>query len=177
MIQREIIENEKEKKRRFEDIVTTNTPRIFKMIYNMIDDYETARDLTQDVFMNAWDAFSDFRGESSVYTWLYRIALNRVFQYRRKKALGGKTVSLDEAKSYETENNPKKNFLKKANCKLIKRSIRELPEKYQAVLILRYYEDYDYAAIAEILNIPIGTVRSRLHRGISNLTNIIRGKI
>ena len=72
---------------------------------------------------------------------------------------------------------PEKNLLMKVDVELIKSSIKELPLKYQAILILRYFEDNDYATIARILKIPIGTVRSRLHRGISKLMNIVRGKL
>ena len=69
-----------EHSRNFEQIVKEYTPRIFKMIYNMTFDYETSKDLTQDVFVRAWSNFNSFRGEASIYTWIYRIALNRVFE-------------------------------------------------------------------------------------------------
>lgn len=81
----EIMENEKmEKSRNFEQIVKRYTPRIFKMIYNMIGNYENTKDLTQDVFVKAWNGFDSFRGDASVYTWIYKIALNSVFEYRKK---------------------------------------------------------------------------------------------
>lgn len=171
------MENEKkDQRRRFEEIARDFTPRIFKMIYNMIEDYETTKDLTQDVFVNAWKGFSSFRGDASIYTWIYRIALNRVFQYRRKNARR-KIISIDDIKPTEMKENPEKNFFKEADRALIRNTIQDLPENYQAVLILRYYEDNDYATIAKILGIPVGTVRSRLHRGISTLTNLIKEKI
>lgn len=171
------MENEKkDQRRRFEEIARDFTPRIFKMIYNMIEDYETTKDLTQDVFVNAWKGFSSFRGDASIYTWIYRIALNRVFRYRRKNARW-KIISIDDIKPTGMKENPEKNFFKEADRALIRNTIQDLPENYQAVLILRYYEDNDYATIAKILGIPVGTVRSRLHRGISTLTNLIKERI
>jgi len=71
------------------------------------------------------------------------------------------------------EEEPEKNLLQKADMELVQRSIQDLPPKYQTVIVLRYFEDNDYATIADILNIPIGTVRSRLHRGILILANLI----
>lgn len=164
-----------EHSRNFEQIVKEYTPRIFKMIYNMTRDYETSKDLTQDVFVRAWSNFNSFRGEASIYTWIYRIALNRVFEYR-KKASRIKTISIDDIQTPEIKE-PEKDLLLKADVELLKRTIRELPPKYYAILILRYFEGNDYATIARILEIPVGTVRSRLHRGISLLTNLMREKI
>ncbi len=165
----------KKQRKRFEEIVKEYTPRIFRMIYNMTGDYENTSDLTQDVFMNAWNAFDHFRGDSSIYTWLYRIALNRVFQYR-KRAARYKTIPIDDIFLSNTNSNPEKGVIERADKELVKRLIQNLPEKHQDVLILRYYEGKDYSTIADILNIPIGTVRSRLHRSVSTLTTLYRGK-
>jgi RNA polymerase sigma-70 factor (ECF subfamily) len=173
---REKISNE-ERKETFEKIVKTNTARIYKMIYNMTNNYEIAKELTQDVFTSAWRAFSSFRGESSVYTWLYRIALNAVFKYRHEKARQGKIVSIDDITPPLSENNPEKFVLQKSDRHLVKSLVNSLPRKFQEVLILRYYEDHDYSTIAEILNIPIGTVRSRLNRTIAKLEELLKEKI
>lgn len=164
-----------EKSRNFEQIVKRYTPRIFKMIYNMIGNYENTKDLTQDVFVKALNGFDSFRGDASVYTWIYKIALNSVFEYRKKDARK-KIISIYDIKHPEMEEEPEKNLLQKADLELVKRSIQDLPPKYQTVIVLRYFEDNDYATIADILNIPIGTVRSRLHRGILILANLIREK-
>lgn len=171
------MENEKKmQKRNFEQIVKEYTPRIFKMIYNMVGDYEATKDLTQDVFVKAWNGFDSFRRDASVYTWIYRIALNRVFEYKKGRARI-KTISIDDITVTERKGDPERYLLLKVDSELVKRCIQELPEKYQTILILRYFEDNDYATIAKMMEIPIGTVRSRLHRGISTLGNLIREKI
>lgn len=170
-------EKDEQRKKRFEKIVKTNTPRIFKMIYNMTNNYEITKELTQDVFMNAWKGFKSFRGASSVYTWLYRIALNTVFKYRRDQARQGNKISIDDIADPVTEGNPEKFTVDKADKKIIKSMINLLPKKYQEVLVLRYYEECDYATIARTLEIPIGTVRSRLHRTMIKLEELVREKI
>ena len=147
------------------------------MIYNMTNNAETTKELTQDVFTNAWRGFKSFRGDSAVYTWLYRIALNTVFRYRREQARQAKTVSIDDITHPMAEGNPEKFAVKKSEAQLIKSMIYLLPRKYQEVLVLRYYEDCDYSAIAEILGIPIGTVRSRLHRTLTQLEKLVKEKI
>jgi len=160
----------------FENIIKTHTPRIYKMIYNMTNNYEITRELTQEVFMNAWRGFGSFRGDSSVYTWLYRIALNTVFKYRRTQSREGRKISIDDIKNLTTENNPEKFVIEKTDRQLIKNMVSLLPRKYQEVLVLRYYEDCDYSTIAKTLGIPIGTVRSRLHRTLAKLEEMVKEK-
>jgi RNA polymerase sigma-70 factor (ECF subfamily) len=169
--------NDEKRKEVFEKIVKINTPRIFKMIYNMTNNYQIAKDLTQDVFTSAWRGFKSFRGDSAVYTWLYRIALNTVFKYRRGKTRQENKISIDEITPPMAEGNPEKFLVKKSEAQLIKRMVYLLPKKYQEVLVLRYYENCDYATIAQTLGIPIGTVRSRLNRTIIKLEEMIKGKI
>jgi len=158
----------------FEKIVKKNTPRIYKMIYNMTNNYEVTKELTQDVFMNAWRGFASFRGDSSVYTWLYRIALNTIFKYRRNQARENNKISIDDITNLAAEGNPEKYTVEKSDRQLIKNLVYQLPKKCQEVLVLRYYEDCDYSTIARILGIPIGTVRSRLHRTLSKLGELVR---
>ncbi|MEO0293448.1 MAG: sigma-70 family RNA polymerase sigma factor [candidate division WOR-3 bacterium] len=171
------IKNE-ERKETFEKIVRNNTSRIYKMIYNMTNNYEIAKELTQEVFTKAWKGFEAFRGESSIYTWLYRIALNTVFKYRKDKIYEKNIISLEDVVKHPTnESNPEKFILKSSDENLIKNLIKSLPKKHQEVLILRYYENCDYSTISEILQIPIGTVRSRLNRTISKLEKLLKEKI
>ncbi len=169
--------NDEKSKEIFEKVVKTHTQRIFKMIYNMTNNYEITKELTQDVFINAWRGFKSFRGDSAVYTWLYRIALNTVFKYRREKARQENKISIDEITPPAAEGNPEKFFNEKSKAQLIKSMVYLLPKKYQEVLALRYYEDCDYSTIAQILGIPIGTVRSRLNRTITKLEEMLKGKI
>jgi RNA polymerase sigma-70 factor (ECF subfamily) len=168
---------DEQRKKMFEKVVKTNTPRIYNMIYNMTNNYEVTGELTQEVFMNAWRGFGSFRGDSNIYTWLYRIALNTVFKYRRNQAREGKKISIDDIKNFATESNPEKFVVEKSDRQLIKKTIYQLPRKYQEVLVLRYYEDCDYSTIAETLGIPIGTVRSRLHRTLTKLGELVKEKI
>jgi len=168
--------NDKHREEMFEQAVKKYTPRIYKMIYNMTKNYETTEDLTQDVFMNAWRGFKSFRGDASIYTWLYRIALNTVFKYRRQQARKGKIVSIDDIVPPKTQNNPEKFLVNKKDRHIIKKTLYALPKKHQEILILRYYEDFDYLKISQTLGIPIGTVRSRLHRALNKLEELVRGK-
>jgi RNA polymerase sigma-70 factor (ECF subfamily) len=169
--------NDEQRKKIFEKVVKTNTPRIYKMIYNMTNNYEITKELTQEVFINAWRGFRSFRGDSAVYTWLYRIALNTVFKYRREQSRQAKIVPIDDITHPATENNPEKSLFKKSDQQLIKSMIYLLPRKYQEVLVLRYYENCDYSTIAQVLGIPIGTVRSRLNRTLNKLGELVKEKI
>lgn len=176
MKRREKRDDEK-RKELFEQVVKSNTPRIYKMIYNMTNNYEISKELTQEVFTNAWKGFKSFRGDSAVYTWLYRIALNVVFKYRRYQARKEKIISIDDIKHPSTESNPEKFLIQNSDQELVKKTIHSLPKKYQEVLVLRYYEGCDYSTIAQTLGIPIGTVRSRLNRTLTKLEELIKEKI
>ncbi len=176
MKRREKKDDEK-RKELFEQVVKSNTPRIYKMVYNMTNNYEVSKELTQEVFTNAWKGFKSFRGDSAVYTWLYRIALNVVFKYRRDQVRKGKIISIDDIKHLPTKSNPEKFLVKNSDQEIVKKAIYFLPKKYQEVLILRYYEDCDYSTIAQTLSIPIGTVRSRLNRTLTKLEELIKEKI
>jgi RNA polymerase sigma-70 factor, ECF subfamily len=168
--------NEEKREEMFEEAVKKYTPRIYQMIYNMTNNYEITKDLTQDVFTNAWRGFKSFRGDSSIYTWLYRIALNVVFKYRRQQSRKETIISIDDIVPPETKTNPEKCLVNKNDQQIIKQMLYLLPRKHQEVLVLRYYENFDYSTISQTLKVPIGTVRSRLHRALSKLEELVKEK-
>ena len=160
----------------FEELFKRYRSKVFNIAYRFTRDYDEALDVTQDVFMKAWRSFKSFRGDSSIYTWLYRISLNTVFKYRKQKSRMKKIVSIDDIVPPETKNNPEKSMLNKNDCQIVKQMLYSLPRKHQEILVLRYYEDFDYLKISQVLGIPIGTVRSRLHRALISLEELVRGK-
>ena len=157
---------------------------IFNIAYRMIGSYEDALEVTQDVFFNLFRYVKNFRGKSSLLTYIYRIALN--MSKDRIKALSRRknrlTFSIDEEDSetkMKTElidSNPgqdikiqEKEFLNTLELKL-----GELSIEYKQVIIMRYVDELPYEEIADILNCSIGTVKSRLNRARSELKKKMR---
>ncbi len=142
--------------------------RLYNLAYGLTQDREMADDLAQEAFIKAYFGLSQFKFKSEFGTWLYRITINLIKDYLRKKARMSKTwiqdikenpfIQDDEMKRKEEEkiSEEQRNF--------VHRFIRALPEKYQIILSLRDIHGFSYDEISKILKISPGTVDSRLHR-------------
>lgn len=152
----------------FDEIVELYKDRIFKMLFMKVGNMEDAMDLTQDVFFKVYKALASFRNESSIYTWIYKIALNTANTFLRKNGRLNQNYIDDVGE----------NTLKTSNQEelktILKTKIEELPQHYRDVIILHYFEGFDYNEIAEILDINVGTVKSRLFRARQMLSEKMR---
>lgn len=166
-----------EKSLDFSTLVDTYQHKLFNTILRMVGNQDDALDLVQEVFLKAYRSIDSFKGQSKVYTWLYRIAMNTALSFRRSAAtqMSRSTVSLD-ANPHGTEGDtkcdlPDERFAPSAAAQEkeaqahIKEAIAELEPELRAVVVLRDIEDLSYEDIAQILDVPRGTVKSRLHRG------------
>ncbi len=152
--------------------------RVFNTCWRICGNLEDARDLTQDAFLKGLERITDFRRKSGFYTWIFRIAVNLAISHRRK-AKGRRTASLDWADS--TAGTQAAALAKRVHDShaespvdsvtatelqgKIAAGLQELDDDHRAVVVLRDIEGFDYREIAEILDVPTGTVKSRLHRG------------
>jgi len=139
--------------------------RVFNLIFRMLQDYEEASEVTQEAFLAAWQGLSSFRGEARFSTWLYRIAYNCALKQldarKREKALH--TALQAEQTSESTD--PKDALLELLdNQEMIQKQLSQLPPKYRIVLILRHLQDMTYEEMAEVLTMPVGTIKTHLFR-------------
>lgn len=154
----------------FDEVVAKHSKRLFNMILRLTQDYEDALDLTQDALIQAYRAYPKFRGESEVFTWLYRIGLNRCRRAYRKKQLQrlflpGRRLSVEEADVQgELSQDDREDPATAARKKIVQEKVESLPRKYKEAIILKYYEDLSYEEMAQVLNVSVGTVKSRLSR-------------
>lgn len=166
----------------FHEVIDENYQRVYGVIYRLLDDSQEAEDLTQDTFVNAYRAWEDFRGESQVYTWLYRIALNltknRLERVGRRRQFHAH--SLDQPvedgegdqrqRHVEDWSQAPEQLLEKAELgELIGHYVRHLRLDYQEVIVLRDYEGLSYEEIAQIVGCSLQAVKSRLFRARSIL--------
>jgi RNA polymerase sigma-70 factor (ECF subfamily) len=150
----------------FETLVRRHEKKIFNLVYRMLGDYDEAAEVSQEVFLSAFRAAGQFRGEANFSTWLYRIALNHAST--RRKSLGARQqrmVSMENADPLsDPELGPPELLEKKEIRERVQFALNQLDPQDAAVILLRDLHDVPYDEVARVLEIPVGTVKSRLHR-------------
>ncbi len=161
----------------FGELVRKYQDRLFNTIAHVAGNTEDARDIVQDAFVQAFLKLESFQHNAAFYTWLYRIAFNVAMSHRRARR---PTVSIEQARENagaepaDTSDNPETVLLRKERCQQVRNAIARIKEEYRAVIVLREIDGCCYETIAEILDLPIGTVRSRLYRGRLQLTKELK---
>lgn len=170
-------------KRAFELLVAKYQRKIFRLLSRLIRDPSEIEDVAQEAFIKAYRALPNFRGDSAFYTWLYRIAINTaknhlVAQGRRAPTSTETEVEdaerMDDADQLRDVNTPDSMLLSKQVGEAVNRAIDRLPEDLRTAIVLREIEGLSYEEIAESMNCPIGTVRSRIFRAREAIANELR---
>lgn len=159
-------------KRAFDLLVLKYQHKIFGLISRYIRDADEVQDVAQEAFIKAYRALPKFRGDSAFYTWLYRIAINTAKNYlvARSRRPPSTDVDVEDAEYYETGSSLKdiespENALYGAELKqVVEDAIQALPEDLRTAVTLREFEGLSYEDIADIMDCPVGTVRSRIFR-------------
>jgi len=158
--------------RAFDLLVLKYQHKIFGLIGRYIRDADEVQDVAQEAFIKAYKALPNFRGDSAFYTWLYRIAINTAKNYlvSRSRRPPGTDVELEDAQYHESGGglreleNPE-NALFGAELKaVVEAAISALPEDLRTAITLREFDGLSYEDIAELMDCPVGTVRSRIFR-------------
>ena len=165
----------------FGELVLRYQDRLFNSLMLMVNSFEDARDLTQEAFVHAFRRLDTFRGDSQFYTWLFRIAVNATISFRRKAARQ-KSVSIESAKDAIGEEpkdtredaTPSTRIEISEQQQLVRKALSEVSEEFRIALILTEIEGLSYEEAAETIGCPIGTVRSRIHRGRNELREKLR---
>lgn len=158
----------------FAHLVAKYQDKVFNAAWRVCGNLDDARDVTQEAFLKALESIGSFRGRSGFYTWIFRIAMNLALTHRRKSARAP-TLSLDgpdghgRAPALRMGQSASPNPAARTDSAEIRAhvadALQNLDEDHRAVVVLRDMEGFDYAEIADILEIPRGTVKSRLARG------------
>lgn len=163
----------------FGELIEPYQDRIFNTIYRMTGSTEDAAELLQEAMIRAFRGLKSYQADSAFYTWLYRIALNVVFSNRRRRRVRMVRAEdcslgrLDPPDATE-RSRPSRNLEVAEQREIIQQALEEVPEAYRAVLVLKDIDGLKYEEIAEILDIPLGTVRSRLHRARSEMRDRLK---
>ncbi len=156
----------------FGQLVLKYQDRLYNTVFHVVGNAEDAKDVVQDAFVQAFLKVDTLQRASSFYTWLYRIAFNVAATHHRRRR---PTVSVDQIRlagggePVDSGNGPTDRLEHAERCRQVRQAIARLNDDCQAVLVLREIDGCCYETIAEILELPLGTVRSRLHRARRHL--------
>ena len=160
-------------KHAFELLVVKYQRRLGRLISRFVRDSAESEDVTPEAFIKAYRALPGFRGDSAFYTWLYRIGINTAKNYLvslGRRAPTSTHFDAEESEDFEgasllqDANTPENELMSKQVIGVVNSSLQQLPEDLRTALTLREIEGLSYEEIAEIMNCPIGTVRSRIFR-------------
>jgi RNA polymerase sigma-70 factor (ECF subfamily) len=163
----------------FGALVRRHQDRLFNTVFRLIDNAEDAQDVVQESFLHAYQALESFKGDSLFFTWLYRIAVNTAISHKRKRRIAfslyaGRNGEAGLEPLDESEATRPEHALEQAEQeRRIQRALNQLSPEHRAVLILKDMDGQKYEEIAEILRVPIGTIRSRLHRARTELRELL----
>ena len=156
----------------FEELVAQYQSKVYALAYRYMGNEEDAYDMSQEAFIKAYRAIPDFRGESAFYTWLYRIAVNTAKNYIVAQGRRPPDMDVDsqDAETYEGADNlhevanPENLMLSDEIRAEVASTLASLPEDLRTAITLRENEGLSYEEIAEVMECPVGTVRSRIFR-------------
>ncbi len=174
----------------FETLVNERSGEIYGLLYRLTENTEEARDLTQETFLRAFQSIGQFRGESDLRTWIYRIAINQARNRWRwwKRRHRDSTISIDDADasghaaliaklSSGNAANPEQGALAHERERVLRKALSGLRRVYRETVVLRDIEGFAYEEIAVALDISVGTVKSRLARGRQELRRKLEGSL
>lgn len=163
----------------FARIVNTYEDRVYRLCLRMCGDSEDARDLAQEAFVKAWRGLQFYKQEATFSTWLYRLTSNVCIDFLRQKkrrAAVSLTVSDDEAPQLDIPDptpTPEEQAMDRSARQAVSDAMMQLEEDFRLVLTLRVVEERSYDEIAEIMDLKVGTVKSRLARAREKLRKIL----
>jgi RNA polymerase sigma-70 factor, ECF subfamily len=152
----------------FAQLVQRHQRRVFNLVFRMLQQYEEASEITQETFLAAWQGLPAFRGDARFSTWLYRIAYNCCMKQlelrKRDRALQVALQAEHILQRRDVDDRARDELEAHGFQDLIREHLSMLPAKYRIVLVLRHLQDMTYEEMAEILTMPIGTIKTHLFR-------------
>src|SRR5712692_12017183 len=161
----------------FANIFYAHKPRIYSLCLRMTSNIAEAEDLTQESFLQVFRKLPTFRGDSALSTWMYRVAVNTVLMYFRKR--GRPQVSLDEPSSDQVKTKTREygsddqRLVTSIDRLALARAIRELPDGYRTIFLLHEVDGYEHREIARLLDCSVGNSKSQLHKAKLRIREVL----
>ncbi|MFO7615369.1 MAG: sigma-70 family RNA polymerase sigma factor [Bacteroidales bacterium] len=164
-----LLQNESNREKGFDQLVKAYQQEIYWLIRRMVIDHEDADDLTQETFVKIWNNLDRFRGESALFTWIYRIATNEALAHLRKKRISFRFLSPD-MKSTEAIPDYNDAFYRSDDTmRKFQKAMTELPDKQRLIFHMKYYDDLTYEQISEITGTSVGALKATYHHAVKKI--------
>ena len=169
----------------YDQLINKYRAAVYNLVMRMVRNQHEAEDLMQEAFIKVYNSLNSFNEEYAFSTWLFKIASNNCIDYFRKRKL--QTLSLDKPIQYKDSEmqheypdpdlDAENTIIAKERSKIIQEAINSLPKKYYVAIDLRHREEKSYEEIAELLKLPLGTVKARIFRAREMLNKILKDKL
>lgn len=161
----------------FDEIVRKYQKKVYGLARKILGNHDDADDVAQEVFIKLYYSLNDFKGESSLFTWIYRITVNECNNVLRKKKIK-EFVQIDEIMNLlKFSQTPEQELVDKERKNLIERAMEKLPPKQRAVFVMRFFDELDYEQISKILNKPIGTLKANYFHAVKKIQRFIKDEM
>ncbi len=167
----------------FDQLVYRYQDRLLHSLEHTLGSHEDALEVAQLAFVQAWRRLSTFRGESAFYSWLYRIARNIAINHRRRQQLTTTSLEqLTEGSGFEPSDAgsatvPDQKLERSETQEIVRQALLQIPEDFRQPLVMKEIDGFSYEEISSILEIPMGTVRSRIFRARLELTERLKREL
>jgi RNA polymerase sigma-70 factor, ECF subfamily len=167
----------------FGELVLRYQDRLYNTLVRVLGSRDDASEVLQDAFVQAYTKLASFRGTSQFYTWMYRVALNLACSHRRRNTRRRDEQSVEQirelsgAEPVDPNLQPEQTAVRMEQAELVQAALLTVSDEHRQILVLREMEDCSYETIAEILDLPVGTVRSRLFRARLQLKEVLEGML
>ena len=148
----------------FGELVEQYRDNVYRLAYRMCGNTYDADEAAQEAFVAAWRALPNFRGDAKFSTWLYRLTTNAAIDVMRREKRHQTVGDGEMIEVADDADSPQETVERTEQQEAVQEALSTLSEEYREVLLLRYMEELDYAEIAEVLQLPSGTVKSRINR-------------
>ena len=157
----------------FNELLGAHESQMYAICYRMCGNYNDAQDCLQEAMLRVYKALPTFKSQSSFSTWLYRIAMNACLdELRRKKNRPNTSLDALVGEGWSPKSDmetPDEHVIRKERTRVLHAAIQELPEEMRSAIVLRDIQGFSYEEIADMLNVSIGTIKSRISRGREKL--------
>ncbi|MCW5519729.1 RNA polymerase sigma factor [Aureitalea sp. L0-47] len=168
------LQSDKDKERAFRDLMSQYKERLYWHIRKMVLNHDDTDDVLQNTFIKVYRNIHSFKGDSRLYTWMYRIATNEAITFMNKRAKRN-NITIEEVKERAIESLESDVYFEGGAIELnLQRAIASLPEKQQLVFNMKYFEEHTYEELSEILETSVGGLKSNYHIAVKKITAYLK---
>lgn len=158
----------------FDRLVKFHSDKVYSIALYTVQDEMAAEDITQDVFIKIYKGLSRFRGAAKISTWIYRITKNTCYNYLKREKKYANISGLDSSGNLQDDSpRPEEEFIQADQHNRLREAVGQLPPNLRMAITLYYFHEHSYEEVAKIMDIPLNTLKSHIHRGKQQLAGTL----